>query len=280
MGQETDQKLAIQRLLQKDSIKNRINEIMGRRGPQFSAALVQLTKQNEMLKKCNPETVVGAALTAAALDLPIDPNLGQAHVVPYGNEAQFQIGYKGLIQLAQRSGQMVRMSDVVIPQGALNSWNPLTEELDVDFTSDQIDWDAKPEGYAFYFKTISGFEKTVFWSYERAYNHGKRYSKSFNKSTSPWKTNFDDMSLKSVIKNTLVRYGPLSVEVQSQIAKDQGVIDIDDSVHYPDNPEKSAHEEKQAADILPSHDDGAEFAKKAEPEQTQADAAGKEVGDE
>lgn len=223
-------------LLDKDSVKKRINEIMGRRGPQFSAALVQLTKQNFMLQKCRPETVVGAALTAAALDLPIDPNLGQAHVVPYGQDAQFQMGYKGFIQLAQRSGQMLRMNDVVIPKGALVGWNPLTEELVVDFDREEVDWNADPAGYAFYFKTVSGFEKTVFWSYDRVLAHAKRFSKSFNKGSSPWQSDFDAMALKSVIKYALNRYGPLSVEVQRLAGRDQGVIDIDDNVKYPDNP--------------------------------------------
>ena len=222
-------------LLQKDSIKDRVNEIMGKRGPQFSAALVQLVKQNYMLQNCKPESVIGSALTAAALDLPLDPNIGQAYVVPYGKEAQFQIGYKGFIQLAQRSGQMKRMSDNIIPKGALISWDPLNEDLVVDWESPDIDWDAKPDGYSFFFRTASGFEKTVFWSYDRVLAHAKRFSKSFNKATSPWQTDFDAMALKTVIKFALGRYGPLSVEVQTNVAKDQGVIDIDGNTEYVDN---------------------------------------------
>lgn len=227
-------------MLDKPQIKERMQEILGKEAGTFSAALVQLTKQNEALSKCDPATVIGAALTAAALRLPIDPNLGQAYVVPYGKDAQFQLGYRGLIQLAQRSGEIKKFIDVAIPQGGLKSWNPLTEELDVDFdilTNDEPGERGDPDGYAVFLETASGFTKTVFWTHKKAMAHGKRFSKAFHSKSSPWQSDPIPMCLKTVIIATLKRYAPLSIELQRNIAKDQGVVDVSGEVRsYPDNP--------------------------------------------
>ena len=196
--------------------------MLGKRSAQFSSALLIVVKNSEKLSECDPKSVMASAMIAATLDLSIDPNLGQAHIVPYKKVAQLQIGYKGFIQLAQRSGQFKAITDTVIPCGVLISHNPLTEELVLDWGKAKTGKEDKPDGYVFYFKLLNGFEKTIFWSYKKAFDHGMEYSFAFkNGWATPWKSNFDSMALKSVIKYGLGRYAPLSIEMQTAIEEDQ-----------------------------------------------------------
>jgi len=178
-------------------------------------------------------------MTAAAMDLSIDPNLGFAHIVPYnsrdGKTAQFQMGYKGFIQLGLRTGQYGAMNDFAVNKEAFVSFNPVTGDLVLD--SDKLDESGDIVGYGFYFRLVNGFEKTVYWPKEKIENHAKRFSKSYAKGYGPWTEMFDAMARKTVIKLTLGKYGILSTEMQMAVTRDQAVIsdDGENEMVYADN---------------------------------------------
>lgn len=243
------EKAPMRELVKVPSVQGKINELVGKRSAAFCTTLVQMSAQPQ-LKKCSAMSIMGAAMTAATMDLPINQNLGFAYVVPYGKEAQFQMGYKGFIQLAQRTGQYLAMNDAIIPHGCLKSYNELTGELIVDFESEDRDDLEKADGYAFYFELLNGFKKTVFWSTEKIEKHAERYSQSYRKGFGPWSDNFDAMALKTVIKLTLGKYGVLSVDIQTALKTDQSVIDpLTEEAADIDYADNKATEEKLAEEI-------------------------------
>lgn len=259
-------KAPMRELVKVPSVQGRINELLGKRAPQFCSTLIQMSNQPH-LKGCTSTSLLGAAMTAASLDLPINQNLGFAHMVPYSNnkkidgkwvklkECQLQIGYKGFIQLAQRTGQYRAMNDAVIPSGCLVSYNELTGELVVDFSKDSGDGLKKPDGYAFYFELLNGFKKTVFWSHDKMIKHAERYSRSFRDGKGPWIDNEDGMGAKTVIKLTLGKYGMLSVDMQKALETDQSVIDgtcdVAVDVDYIDNLEGASEVSEDPAGDTP-----------------------------
>jgi recombination protein RecT len=194
-------------------------------------------------------------MVSATLGLSINPQLGQAWVIPYGKIATFQLGAKGLKQLAMRSGQFLRLNAVEVYESQFKSFNPLTEELVADFT---VEGTGKVVGYCAYMKLVNGFEKTVYWTMEKVLKHGQKYSKTFH--SGPWKTEFDKMAMKTVIKSMLNSgEAPLSIEMQRAIQADQGIIkDVSADtmdVEYPDNPIEEAtivptQEEEEETRIL------------------------------
>lgn len=200
--------------LDNPKIKQRFEEVLGKKAPQFCSSLLTLYNNDSLLKKCDPKSIVPEAMKAAALDLPIEKNLGYAWIVPYKGQAQFQMGYKGYIQLALRSAQYKHINAVSIREGELISWNPLTEEIDIDFSKKKSE---VVIGYAGYFELINGFKKTVYWSKEEIESHKKKFSKS----DFGWKNNFDAMAIKTVIRNMLGKWGILSVEMQQAFNMDQ-----------------------------------------------------------
>lgn len=221
-------------MLDAPAVKDRFREILGQRAPQFAAALLQVTRHSWALSKCEPQSVIGAAMTAAALDLSIDPNLGEAHLVPYSDQCQFQMGYMGFTQLAMRSGQYKTLGWMVVYEGQLKKWNELTGELVVDpdtKTSDTV------IGYAAMFTLLNGFERGSYWKAEKVKAHAERYSQAYKKKKgdSPWFTNFDKMALKTVLKELLKTWGPKSIQMQRAILEDQSVrADIDSDPQFPD----------------------------------------------
>lgn len=200
--------------LDNPKIKQRFEEVLGKKAPQFCSSLLTLYNNDSLLKKCDPKSIVPEAMKAATLDLPIEKNLGYAWIVPYKGQAQFQMGYKGYIQLALRSAQYKHINAVSIREGELISWNPLTEEIDIDFSKKKSE---VVIGYAGYFELINGFKKTVYWSKEEIESHKKKFSKS----DFGWKNNFDAMAIKTVIRNMLGKWGILSVEMQQAFNMDQ-----------------------------------------------------------
>jgi len=228
--------LRVESLLKDDTMKRRFEEVLGKRAPSFISSVISATKANKMLAECEPMSVISSAMIAATLDLPIVASLGFAHIVPYREKgtpiAQFQIGWKGLVQLAMRSGQYKTLNAAKVYEGQLKTWNSFTGEMEFqeERKSDKV------VGYVLYFRLINGFEKYVYWTSERCEAHGKRYSKSYAKGYGPWKDDFDAMALKTVVKDGLSKYGILSVEMQRAIVTDQGsVADIDGEVTYLDN---------------------------------------------
>ena len=236
MEQKTPVKIenTIKTFFEKPAVKNKFQEVIGKRSTQFISSILQITANNSMLKNADPISVYNAALMAATLDLPINQNLGFAWIVPYGKAAQFQLGVKGLVQLAQRSGQYLNINVIEVYENQFESFNTLTENLNAKF---DLPGEGKIIGYAAYFKLINGFEKTCFWTTEKVIQHGKRYSKSFN--NGPWKSDFDAMAKKTVLKSTLSKWGILSIEMQTAVKIDQSVINDEtgESVTYVDHEE-------------------------------------------
>ena len=205
--------------LKSDGVKARFQEVLGEKANGFVASMLSVVGNNNLLSKASFDTVYTSAMKAATLDLPIEPSLGFAYIVPYKGAAQFQIGYKGLIQLAQRSGQIQKLNAGEIYESQFKSYNPLTEDLEVDAFAMPKKGD-KVVGYFAYMRLVNGFEKTVFWPKERVEAHGQKYSQSYGSKFSPWKTDFDAMARKTVLKQMLSTYAPLSVEMQDAIVAD------------------------------------------------------------
>lgn len=220
-------------LMQTDEVQTKLNQLMGAKSKGFLTSVMGVLSSNTNLSKCEPQSVYMAVMMAAALDLPINQNLGFAYIIPYGNKAQFQIGYKGLIQLAQRTGLFKTISATKVYEGQLLTQDPLK-----GFT---FDWDAKSSdkvtGYAAYFSLLNGFEKTLYMTADEVNLHGKVYSKTFSSQFGTWKSNFDAMALKTVLKLLLGKYAPLSIEMQKATVADQAVINDADTmdVTYVDN---------------------------------------------
>lgn len=217
----------VNNFMKSEAVQHRFKEVLGKKANGFISSLLTIVSNNNSLKEADPNSIMTAAMKAAALDLPIEPSLGFAYVVPYnrsekvGNqwikhkEAQFQIGYKGLIQLALRSGQLKNINSGVVYEDQFVSYDPLFEELELDFTKPQ---GTKVKGYFASVKLINGFEKVTFWTKEQVINHGKRFSKSYG--NGPWQTDFDAMAQKTVMKAMISKYVPLSQEMQMGIVAD------------------------------------------------------------
>lgn len=227
MEQTAKPALTIKGLFNDDKVKNRFNEMLGKKAPGFITSVLQLVSTSKDLSSVDPISIYNAAAIAATLDLPINNSLGFAWIVPYQGKAQFQIGAKGYVQLALRTAQYAKMNVIEIHQSRFISFNKLTEDLNVDFSKPA---EGPIVGYCAYFRLINGFEKTVYWTLEEVIDHAKKYSKSFNNPKSGWKTDFEKMAKKTVLKNTVAPWGILSVEMQMAVQVDQAVINDADTI--------------------------------------------------
>ena len=209
-----------------------INDTLGDKevARRFVAEISTVVSQNAQLQRCDAASILSAGLTAQTLNLPLAPTLGFSYVVPYGDKAQFQIGWKGLVQLAQRSGQFERLGVRPVHEGEYLGQDEFGDDL-FKF-SHEFD-NNKVVGYYAYFKLLNGFKKTIYWTVEQCEQHGKKYSKSYN---NLWKSSFDSMAQKTVLKLLLNRYAPLSIEMQKAIQADQAVVNEDGTYSYVDNP--------------------------------------------
>ncbi|MCY9190068.1 recombinase RecT [Bacillus mojavensis] len=230
-------------LLSSPAVMNRFEEVLGKRASQFTASILSLYNGEKMLQKAEPMSVISSAMVAATLDLPVDKNLGYAWIVPYGGRAQFQLGYKGYIQLALRTGQYKFINCIPVHEGELQKWNPLTEEIEIDFEKRESD---AVIGYAAYFELLNGFRKTVYWTKAQVEKHKKKFSKS----DFGWKNDWDAMALKTVLKAILSKWGILSVEMQKAVIEDDEArerIDITDEMSEPEIIDEEVSEEKPSA---------------------------------
>ncbi len=196
------------------TVQKAFDDVWKGAGTQFAVSILSVLQGSQSLKSASNKSIYAAAMKAAVLNLPIEPSLGRAYLVPYKGQAQFQLGYKGLIELAQRSGQYKNINADIVYKSQLISYNPLFEELILDFSKPQDEI----VGYFAAFKLFNGFEKVSFWTVEKVTAHGKKFSKSF--ASGPWKTDFDAMAQKTILKDILSKYGPLSVEMQKAIDED------------------------------------------------------------
>lgn len=235
--------VTVKSLLSNDMIKAKFTEILRDNAAGFTANLAVMVSNSEALSKLQPMSVISAAVISASLNLPLDPNLGFAAIVPYGNKAQFQIMYKGLIQLAMRSGQYKTIGVTEIFDGELISENRLTGLYEFDFTAKKSD---KIIGFAAYFSLINGFEKTIYWPVEQVEGHGKRFSQTYKKGFGLWKDDFISMGKKTVLKSLISKWGILSIEMQKAVKFDQGVVKDSETeeIEYVDVPAQSFDDEE------------------------------------
>ena len=204
------------------SVQERFEKMLGKKSAGFLSSLLTLVNNNNLLQKANPTSVLAAAATAASLDLPVNPSLGLAWIVPYGNGAQFQLGYRGAIALAMRSGQMKSIVMTEVYEGECKCWNRFTETFEFgERVSDNI------IGYYARFETVNGFVKATFWTKEEVLKHAKRFSKSFNRG--PWQTDFDAMAKKTVLLSIIKTYAPMSIEMQSAFESDGKVATFNET---------------------------------------------------
>lgn len=217
-------KYPFKQLMNSQVVKDKFNNVLGKRSTQFMTSLINTVNENYQLKKADPNSIVSSALVAAALDLPINQNLGYMYIVPYGKTATPQIGYKGYIQLAQRSGQYKHLNAIPVYKGELKSWNPLTEEVVYEPQQDR-DTNEDPIGYLGYMELLNGFSKTVYWTRKQIDDHRKEFSKSGGNGDKPkgvWAAHYDAMALKTVLRNMLTKWGPMTVDVQTASLADSG----------------------------------------------------------
>lgn len=212
-------------MLETPAFKKKFEEMLGKKAAGFISSIIAVTNSSNYLMKADPATVIGAAAQAAMLDLPINQSLGFAYIVPYKGAAQFQLGYKGYIQLAQRSGQYIDIGAKTVYEGELEYENRLLDKFRFgERTSDKV------IGYLAYFRLTNGFEKMLYMTIDEAQAHAKKYSQSYKGGTDKWGlADFNVMAEKTVLKRLLSKYGPLSIEsiqMSQALANDGGVISM------------------------------------------------------
>ena len=262
------QKTSLTAYLTKDAVKNQINKVVGgKNGTRFVSSIVSAVQTTPALQECTNNSILNAALLGEALGLSPSPQLGQFYMVPFKNnkknckEAQFQLGYKGYIQLAIRSGYYKKLNVLPIKEGELIRYDPLNEELEVDLIEDDIlREEAETIGYYAMFEYENGFRKTLYWSKKKMQAHADKYSSAYSlkiagdiaqgkipekdmwKYSSFWYKDFDAMAMKTMLRQLISKWGIMSIDMQNAFDKDMAVIHEDGTAEYVDNSEDSNEE--------------------------------------
>lgn len=240
---KANQKMGMAAYLTQDAVKQQINNIVGgKNGTRFITSIVSAVQTNPALQECTNQSILSAALLGETLNLSPSPQLSYFYMVPFNDTkrgckvAQFQIGYKGLIQLAIRSGQYKKINVLSLKQGELEYFDPLNEEIKVKLMVD--DWDAREKaetiGYYAMFELTNGFQKAMYWSKEQMEHHALTYSQGYKakKGYTFWEKAFDRMAEKTMLKQLLSRWGIMSTELMQAIDADEAVINEDGTKNY------------------------------------------------
>lgn len=238
--------------LSTDAMKKKINEMVGgEKGQQFITAIISAVSANSTLAECDNASIVSAALLGQSLNLSPSPQLGHYYLVPFndkekGKVAQFQIGYKGYIQLAIRSGYYKKLNVLAIKEGELNKYDPLNEEIDVKLIEDEEIREQTPTiGYYAMFEYHNGFRKVLYWSKTKMENHAKQYSQGYRRDIQKgtnytfWSKDFDGMAYKTMLRQLISKWGIMSIELQTAMEKDMSEIKEDGSYEYVNNIEEN-----------------------------------------
>ena len=243
------QRLGLTAYLTQDAVKNQINSVIGGKdGQRFIASIVSAVQTNAMLQECTNQSILSAALLGESLKLSPSPQLGQFYMVPFNNrkegikEAQFQLGYKGYIQLAIRSGFYKKLNVLAIKEGELVRYDPLNEDIEVNLIEDdEIREQAPTIGYYAFFEYTNGFRKSLYWSRAKMEAHAKKYSQGFIKDLKDgtaftfWAKDFDSMAFKTMLRQIISKWGIMSIELQTAMDADMAVIREDNTFDYVDN---------------------------------------------
>lgn len=220
--------LTITRMVHDQGFIKQAQDTLGEGTQQFLSSVLSLFNSKKELQSLDPVKLYNCCLMAAAIKLPFNSNLGQAYIIPYKGEPQLQIGWKGFVQLAQRSGQFKTIGVNAVYENEIGGIDSLTGEIIFDF---KLKKEGQVVGYMAYFRLLNGFEKNLYMTVEELKRHGKRYSQTFKSNTGVWVDNFDAMAKKTVIKLLLSKFAPLSIDLQKAIEIDQSDTDGD----YADN---------------------------------------------
>ena len=243
-------------ILNNKGIQSMFEDALKEKSGQFISSIIDLYNSDNTLQKCSPQKVAMEALKAATLNLPINKNLGFAYIVPFGTTPTFMIGYKGLIQLAMRTGQYKALNSGIIYEGM---------ELEEDYLAGTFKISGKPKskmviGYFAYFKLLNGFEKAIYMPADEVEAYAKKYSKAF--SSGPWKSEFDEMAKKTVMRRLLSKYGILTTEMQklemeeedayleATVTENANIVELD-SGHIVDTETGEVIEEVEAEVVAP-----------------------------
>lgn len=257
-----------------DAVKNQINSIVGgKNGTRFISAVVSAVNNNPGLQECTNQSILSAALLGESLNLSPSPQLGQYYMVPFndkekGKVAQFQLGYKGYIQLAIRSGQYKKLNVLAIKEGELIRFDPLNEEIEVRLIEDEEEREAAPTiGYYAMFEYVNGFRKAIYWSKRKMLAHADKYSAAFSMNggtiktrtgekkkvsfadyeagnypmsdawmySSFWYRDFDGMAYKTMLRQLISKWGIMSIDMVTAMDADMAVINEDGTKDYVDN---------------------------------------------
>ena len=218
-------------ILDGENMRKRFDELLGKRSPQFISSIVSLVNADSTMQQAfyeSPMTVIQSALKAATFDLPIDQNLGYAYIVPFKNskknddgtwtkrmEASFILGWKGMHQLALRTGAYKTINVMDIREGELKKYNRLTEEVDIQFEEDDDKREQLPViGYVGYYKLVNGAEKTIYMTIKQIANHEKKFRKGEYQGKG-WRDDWDAMARKTVYRKLIGKWGVMSIDYQS-----------------------------------------------------------------
>lgn len=277
------QKTGLTAYLSQDAVKNQINSVIGgKNGSRFISSIVSAVQANPALQECTNPSILSAALLGESLNLSPSPQLGQYYLVPYDNrskglkEAQFQLGYKGYIQLAIRSGQYKKLNVLAIKEGELIRFDPLNEEIEVNLIPDENEREqADTIGYYAMFEYTNGFRKAIYWSKSRMVEHAKKYSPGYKRDLEKgskytfWSKDFDAMAYKTMLRQLISKWGIMSIEMQSAIDADMAVIREDGTKDYVDTGNADYMQESEPIDI----------PQNAVPEEGQAEKASEDEKD-
>ena len=272
--QKSQKRLGIGSYLTGDAVKQRINQVIGGKdGQRFISAVVSAVQTNPALQECTNQSILSAALLGESLKLSPSPQLGQYYMVPFndkerGKVAQFQLGYKGYIQLAIRSGQYKKLNVLAIKAGELIKFDPLNEEIEVKLIEDEEQREAAETiGYYAMFEYTNGFRKAIYWSKKKMLAHADKYSQAFSANggtvktrygektkvsysdyvagnfdpkdawmySSFWYKDFDGMAYKTMLRQLISKWGIMSIDMASAIDADMAVINEDGTKDYVDN---------------------------------------------
>lgn len=246
---KANQKQTFSAFLAQDAMKKKINEMVGgEKGQQFVTSIISAVSTNPQLAECDNASIVSAALLGQALNLSPSPQLGQFYLVPFNDNkrgckvAQFQIGYKGYIQLAIRSGQYKKLNVLAIKEGELIKYDPLDEDIEVKLIENEEEREkAETIGYYAMFEYLNGFRKTIYWSKQRMEAHALKYSMGYRakKGYTFWEKDFDGMAYKTMLRQLISKWGIMSIDLtmQKALESDMAVINDNGTYDYVDNNE-------------------------------------------
>ena len=323
------QKMQLSVYLSVDAVKRQINQVVGKNADRFVSSIISAVQANPVLKECTNQSILSAALLGQSLNLSPSPQLGMFYLVPYDEtvkddngkivykmdangrkltdqngrwipekvkKAQFQLGYKGYVQLATRSGYYKRLNVVAIKEGELNRYDPLDEEIDVTLIEDDIIREETPTiGYYAMFEYANGFRKTLYWSKQKMMRHADRYSKAFHadilpkleageipedelwKYSSFWYKDFDGMAMKTMLRQLISKWGIMSIEMQEAYEKDTASMQEENDMV--ETEEETIVEEQEFQEVQTRQKDGtSEKAQAVQDSSKAADDVQSDVG--